>query len=232
VVPSDLIFDFFGTLVGYTPGPFRDEPFLASHRILKEHGFAVEYDEFVRGFTSVSDRLEAAARATRVEYHMDDVGRAFFRECFDTDVSDAVLGPFIETFIGEWNRGTVFLPSIAPFLERLAGRYRLSIISNTHYPALIHRNLEAMGVAGAFTRVVTSIEHGHRKPDPRIFRGALKELAIAPMDAVYIGDTFEDDYRGATGAGLRAILVDPARRWQGVIADRVDALFDIEALLA
>jgi hypothetical protein len=57
-MPSDLIFDFFGTLVGYTPGPFGEDVYDATHRLLIEHGFRVDYDVFVREYTRVSDAVE------------------------------------------------------------------------------------------------------------------------------------------------------------------------------
>jgi putative hydrolase of the HAD superfamily len=229
---TDLIFDFFGTLVGYTPGTFRDEPFSASHQVLLDNGFHVEYETYTREFTRVSDVLEQQARVTRAEYHMHDVGRAFFSACFDRPVSSTVLELFIDTFIAEWNRGTVFLPDISDFLERLSRRYRLSIISNTHDPLLIPRNLEAMGIAGRFAQIMTSVEFGVRKPDPRIFHAALDNLGISPETALYIGDSVDDDYHGATAAGLRCVLVDPDRRWHSLVTDRVDHLFDIESVLA
>jgi putative hydrolase of the HAD superfamily len=230
-VPTDLIFDFFGTLVGYTPGLFVDAEYRTTHRVLSEHGFPIAYEDFVAGFTRVCDGLEREAKATHVEFHMHDAGRAFFSSCFDSDAPDTVVERFIATLIAEWNRGTVFYPAIKPFLERLAHRYRLSIISNTHYPSLISRNLDAMGVSEYFAQVVTSAELGIRKPHPRIFRHTLERLGIPPASAVYIGDSFEDDYQGAAGVAMRCILVDPAQRWRGMVEDRVERLFDIERTL-
>jgi putative hydrolase of the HAD superfamily len=231
-VPSDLIFDFFGTLVGYTPGPFRDEIYHATHQILIEHGYPVEYEVFVRDYARVSQRLDDEAKATCIEFHMHDAGRAFFTECFGKDAPQHVVERFAESFVTEWNRGTVHYSEIASFIERLSRRYRLSIISNTHYPSLITRNLDAMGITRYFARVVTSVELGVRKPDPRIFHHALKQLGIAPTDALYIGDNEEDDYQGATAIGMPCVLIDPDGRWDGTIKDRVNSLFEIEHLLA
>ncbi len=128
---TDLIFDFFGTLAGYTAGPFRDERFDATHGLLAEHGYPLAYDRFVREYTRVSDALEQQARATGVEFHMDDAGRAFFAACFELQPPPELIQRFSESFAGEWNRGTVFYPEIQPLLARLARHYRLSIISNT-----------------------------------------------------------------------------------------------------
>lgn len=163
-MPTDLIFDFFGTLVGYSTGPFGSGNCYATHRTLNAYGFLLPYEAFVQEFTRVSERLEQHAKVTRVEFHVHDFGRAFFTECFGRVPPDAVLEEIMETFIGEWNQGTVLFPSIGQLLDRLAARYRLSIITNTHYPSVISRNLDAMGVADRFVQVVTSVELGIPTP--------------------------------------------------------------------
>ncbi len=116
-------------------------------------------------------------------------------------------------------------------LDRLAGRYRLSIISNTHYPAVIHHNLAQIGVSGLFKQVITSIEFGRRKPHPAIFQYALAGLGIEPAAALYIGDNPVDDIAGAAGAGLRAVLIDPADRWTEIDGARIARLIYLEDLL-
>jgi putative hydrolase of the HAD superfamily len=83
------------------------------------------------------------------------------------------------------------------------------VVSNTNDPHLVPRHLARMGVRGLFERVVMSIEIGVRKPSPAIFAHAVRELGATPGRCVYVGDTYGADYRGATGAGLRAFLIDP-----------------------
>lgn len=231
-MPSNLIFDFFGTLVGYTPGPFRDEIYHATHQLLIEHGYPMEYEAFVRDYSRVSQRLDDEARASCIEFHMHDAGRAFFTECFGKEAPDHVVERFAQSFVTEWNRGTVFYPEIIPLIERLSCRYRLSIISNTHHAPLITRNLDAMGITSYFATIVTSVEVGIRKPNPRIVQHALSELGIAPAEALYIGDSAEHDDHGAASAGIPCVLIDPAGRWTGTINERMHSLFDIEQLLA
>jgi putative hydrolase of the HAD superfamily len=197
---------------------------------LQQHGFQLTYDTFVEAFTSVSDALEAQAKLTSHEYHMDDVGRGFFQTAFATDISDSILKPFIAHFIAEWGRGIVYLEGLAPFLTQLKSRYRLSIVSNTHYPALIHDHLAAMQIAPCFTQIVTSVEVGIRKPHPVIFERTLTDLQIEPHHALYVGDTYVDDYQGATAANIRCVLLDPQHRYPQV-PDRIATLFDLAPYL-
>jgi HAD superfamily hydrolase (TIGR01549 family) len=228
---TDLIFDFFGTLAGYTPGSFNGVQYTRTHQWLLDRGFSVDYDTMVNGFEAACQLLETDAAATLNEFHLDQAGYVFFREQFTKTVSDEAVAEFVETFNREWNSGTVFYPGIQAFVERLARDYRLSIISNSVYPPLVPRNLEAMGVSKHFAQVLTSADFGVRKPDQRIFHEALRRLGIDAADAIYVGDSFETDYRGATSAGLRCVLIDPTDQWEGTVLDRVDCLFDLEHLL-
>jgi putative hydrolase of the HAD superfamily len=61
-----------------------------------------------------------------------------------------------------------------------------------------------------FASIVVSAEHGVAKPDAAIFRIALDELGVDPVDAVHVGDHPVNDIEGSRRAGIRAILLDRA----------------------
>jgi putative hydrolase of the HAD superfamily len=48
---------------------------------------------------------------------------------------------------------------------------------------------------------------GKRKPHPRAFMYALKQLGVKPREAVFVGDNFEADYLGARKAGMMSVLI-------------------------
>jgi len=60
------------------------------------------------------------------------------------------------------------------------------------------------GLAPYFDCAVFSCTAGVTKPDPRIYHEALRQLAVEPADALYIGDGGDDELAGAERAGLRA----------------------------
>ena len=225
---SDLIFDFFGTLVQYQAGRFHGAPYQRTYGQLCDLGVAIAYDDFAAGFAATFDQLEAQAKITHQEFHMREVGRRFLGGRGVSLAPDA-LDRWVDCYCEEWNRGTLYFDGIAAFIADLAGRYRLSIISNTHYPALIHRNLAAMGIAGHFAQVVTSVEVGIRKPHPAIFGQALRALDLEPGAALYIGDSYGDDYEGAQAAGLACVLIDPPGQYRGLADRRIGHLFELEA---
>jgi putative hydrolase of the HAD superfamily len=78
--------------------------------------------------------------------------------------------------------------------------------------------------------VLTSRTHGKTKPHETIFRRMLELLAVEPDEAVMIGDTLEDDVKGARAVGMRAVLVDREGRYPG--EERIAGLAGLLQLLA
>jgi putative hydrolase of the HAD superfamily len=229
-MPSDLIFDFFGTLVQYTAGVFHTAPYKRTHAFLLQHAFDIDYPTFVTLYGDISADLEMKAKQTGREYHMDDVALAFFHTAFGRSVSSTTIQGFVQAFIDEWSRGIHYYDGIQGLLGELAAHYRLSILSNTHYPPLIHENLARMEVSPYFGHIMTSVEFGWRKPNRRIFNQMLADLNIDPNNALYIGDSYTDDYQGATAAGIRAMLIDPQNQYPDV-SDRIASLFELRQVL-
>jgi FMN phosphatase YigB (HAD superfamily) len=56
--------------------------------------------------------------------------------------------------------------------------------------------------------VVTSQEVGFNKPEPQIFRAALRKAKLRPVEALYVGDQPQIDVTGANRAGMVGILID------------------------
>jgi putative hydrolase of the HAD superfamily len=59
--------------------------------------------------------------------------------------------------------------------------------------------------------VLDSVVVGSTKPDPEIFRIALRRARVGPESVVHIGDMLSSDIAGATAAGITPIHLDPHR---------------------
>jgi putative hydrolase of the HAD superfamily len=121
-------------------------------------------------------------------------------------------GPAIDECAGEiyreWAacRHFELYDDVRPALRALhAGGLRLGLISNTH------RSLESFQshfeLDGLVSVAVSSCEHGYNKPHPSIFRTALRLMAVAPGEAVMVGDSFTHDVEGARAVGMNGILL-------------------------
>ena len=101
-----------------------------------------------------------------------------------------------------------FYPDAIPALERLAGRYRLAVISNGF------ADVRAIGIGDHFEVVVSAHEVGMPKPDPRIFAACAARLDLAPAAMLYAGDDPGNDIVAPLAAGMQAAWINRrGHRW-------------------
>jgi len=81
----------------------------------------------------------------------------------------------------------------------------LGIISN--FDSRLYLVLAALELEEFFTSITISTEVGAAKPNRHIFTTSLSKHNCLAENAWHIGDSFKEDYQGATSAGLRAILL-------------------------
>lgn len=131
--------------------------------------------------------------------------------------------------VGLWNTPE---PRAAPALRLARERgLRAAVISNSN--GSVRSILESLGLARHLEFVLDSFEVGVEKPDPRIFGLALERAGVRPAEAVYVGDLYSVDVRGARGAGMGAVLLDPGGHWGPRDCPTApDALAAVELILA
>ncbi len=95
-------------------------------------------------------------------------------------------------------------------LRRLAANHRLGVITNGP-GAVQRRKFQGLRLGVAFDVFVASEDIGYHKPDPEIFRWALRRAGVAAGEAVYVGDRADIDVLGARRAGLRSVWFNPRR---------------------
>jgi putative hydrolase of the HAD superfamily len=97
-------------------------------------------------------------------------------------------------------------PEVIDVLEQLQPRLELAIVSN--FDGRLRVILERLGISKYFGHVFVSSEIGADKPDPEMFRRALKFLNLPPADVLHVGDDPERDWKAATTAGLSIFQLD------------------------
>ncbi len=97
-------------------------------------------------------------------------------------------------------------PDARPALlaARAAGA-RVVVVSN--WDVSLADVLERVGLAPLVDGVVTSAAVGAAKPQPAIFMHALALSGVPAERARHVGDTLEDDVRGASACGIPAVLL-------------------------
>lgn len=82
----------------------------------------------------------------------------------------------------------------------------LGVLSN--FDSRIYPVLEVLGLADFFQSVTISTEVGAAKPASLIFTTALQKHGCTAQDAWHVGDSYREDFEGATAAGLKGIWLN------------------------
>jgi putative hydrolase of the HAD superfamily len=100
-------------------------------------------------------------------------------------------------------------PEVNEVLAALHGRFDLAVISN--FDGRLRMILDNLGISKFFSHVFLSSELGADKPDPEIFRRALRLSGTRPNDTLHVGDDPDRDWKGASEAGLPIFQLDRSR---------------------
>jgi len=83
------------------------------------------------------------------------------------------------------------------------------VISN--FDGRLRLILERLGLSKSFRHIFVSSEIGADKPDPEIYRRALKFIDLKSNEVLHVGDEPERDWEAASAAGLRVFQLDRPR---------------------
>ncbi len=105
------------------------------------------------------------------------------------------------------------IPGAAKALAALAGRYKLSIVSDAIVTpgARLRDLLETHGLKQYFSGFAFSDEVGRSKPHRAMFESAAQQLGVGFAEMVHVGDRDRNDIKGPQALGMKAILFTAAR---------------------
>jgi putative hydrolase of the HAD superfamily len=103
--------------------------------------------------------------------------------------------------------------------------YRLGLISN--FERWLEELLVELEVGHLFDVVVISGAAGVEKPDPEIYRIALRKADVAPSAAVHVGDSPRLDAEPAEVVGLFPVLLDRLDRYPDARWPRISSLKEL-----
>ena len=100
-------------------------------------------------------------------------------------------------------------PEVTEVLEQLRPRFQLAVISN--FDGRLRFIVQHLGISNYFSYIFISSELGADKPDPEIFRRALKIMQLNADEVLHVGDDPERDWKAAAAAGLLVFRLDRPR---------------------
>jgi putative hydrolase of the HAD superfamily len=198
-----VLFDWGGTLVR-DDRTDRREPLLAvaayARGRLKQ---PIRDDELERAFSSV------IGVPTSTAPEIDAILGAVFTWLGWT-VGTSDVDACSRLFFESATHGQTVYDDARALLPSLRYRgYRAGVVANELFgAALLQPHVNALGLAGYLDVIVTSADTGVAKPDPGIFHYALNALRVDPAEALFVGDSRDQDITGARAAGMRAVLLD------------------------
>jgi putative hydrolase of the HAD superfamily len=134
-----------------------------------------------------------------------------------SDLGEALLADYRAGFPS----ACLLFPDAAQTLATLrAAGFKIGLITNGSV-RMQTAKLTCLALGPVFDTVLISDAEGVRKPDPEIFRRALKRLESKADRAVFVGDHPEVDVSGARGAGMKTVWRRDPTLSQSVAADAI-----------
>lgn len=203
---QDIFFDLDHTLWDFETNSLETLIEIFEKHSLKAAGIP-NVDAFIEVYHNHNHRLWRDYRMGEIEKEELRVQR--FGLCLnDFGITDSVL---IESIANDYvsisPTKTNLFSDVHEILTYLKSKYRLHIITNG-FVEVQYTKLEHSGLRPYFTEIITSEEAGANKPDPAIFKYALKLSNATAQTSLMIGDNIEVDIEGARLAGLDQVLVD------------------------
>ncbi len=134
------------------------------------------------------------------------VRRALAR--FGVTPEAADLAAAMRAQILSWNSVRHVHPDAYELLDALRARgLRIGYVSNTYDPPEILREvIRDEGMEERADAIVLSSELGFRKPSPRIYQAALREVDAPAAATLFVGDRVLEDVVGPAREGMRTCL--------------------------
>ncbi len=158
---------------------------------------------------TVGDHYAYVGREVGLDLNPQNLERAFHTAWKKMPQRAAIDGPrenddayehFAEA--GVWE----LYPEVPGVLEKLQARFELAVISN--FDGRLRLILGHLGISKFFRHVFVSSELGADKPEPEIYRRALKFVDLKPNEVLHVGDDPERDWEAASAAGLSIFRLD------------------------
>jgi putative hydrolase of the HAD superfamily len=147
-------------------------------------------------------------------------------------IHDVALADHLSEDYVYWSPRIVRLvPGTMELLDYLKPKYHLHLITNG-FQEVQHIKLGGSGMEPYFETRTVSEEVGVKKPNPEIFRYALKKAGATSAESLMIGDEMAVDIDGARAAGMDQIFFNPSGQpSQGECTYEVRNLLEIKEIL-
>lgn len=203
-----VFFDFYNTLVRLQPP--REEVQL---RVLQEFHIEASAQAIRRAIPAADDYFYREASRSPVEKRPEAEKMAVYVEYerrilkgAEIEVSPQLTLDILARLQQIPTRMVLFEDAPACLAKLRELGIVVGLVSN------VERNMSSLyrelGIAKLLDFVLTSVECPPGKPHPAIFLAALEKAGARPQEAIHVGDQYHIDVVGASGVGIRPLLLD------------------------
>ncbi len=177
-----------------------------------EIGLKLDADKLDRAFVSAGNHMP---QRPAIDGPRENDDKHWWRELVDLVLDQAAPSlskfdrdNFFEIAYEHFGEADVWelYPEVPGVLEQLQPRFQLAVISN--FDGRLRFILRHLGISRFFTHIFISSEIGADKPDPEIFRRALKLIDLKSNEVLHVGDDPQRDWEAASAAGLSIFRLD------------------------
>lgn len=202
-----VMFDFIGTLVN-VKGYSLEISKMKLYNSIVDASFKVSKEDFLAAYSQAHEKY----RVIRYQKLIEVTNAIWISEAlnslgFKTNPEDTRIKTAVNIFFEDYLKSFRLRKCAKQTLETLAENYKLGLISNFTYAPVIYAGLRRVGISNFFDVILVSDAFGWRKPHARIFEEALKRLGIRAEEALYVGDSPEEDIKGAKQLGIKTVFV-------------------------
>lgn len=127
-------------------------------------------------------------------------------------VDDVGMGNQLADTYGEIHEAAIEVyPGAIDTLQRIRDLGKGMALITNGVSRLQRAKIDRFGLERFFDCIVIEGEFGAGKPDPRVYRHALEQLAVQSSEAMMVGDNLQADIAGAQALGIYTVWVD----WKG-----------------
>lgn len=209
-----VLFDLLGTLI-YVKGSVGE----VYSNIASGYGLLVEPPVLENSFqTAIHKFGSLQGNREEKEWWKKVVSETFRLSGIDEDIdleglelvvkrkSNSLFENLFESIYEGFKSGHVWgiYPDVIPTLDKLT--VKIGLISN--FDSRLEIILKELDLYKYFHSLSYSGKVGFSKPNPKIFQYALNELKILPEEALYVGDSLNDDYYPASSLSINVVLIN------------------------
>jgi putative hydrolase of the HAD superfamily len=202
-----VMFDFIGTLVNVKD--YNLETSKAKlYKAIVDAGFRVSRKEFLEAYSQAHEKYRVIRYQKLVEVtNAIWISEALNNLRFETSPEDTRIKTAVNIFFEDYLNSFRLRKCAKQTLKKLFGDYKLGLVSNFTYAPVIYAGIRRVKITNFFDVILVSDAVGWRKPHAKIFEEALKKLGVEAEEALYVGDSPEEDIKGAKQLGIKTVFV-------------------------